>query len=98
MIVKITDYFWTSFIALAAALIISIFIYAGICEIFFTETVTVKGTIIYHGITSDNKYNKRTYITIIKTDDGEICEKTGLSWFSYPINQRVKVNVRREIK
>jgi len=97
MIDKIREYFFTGFIAMVAILILSILIYGGIYQIFFTETVTVEGTIIYHGVTN-NRSNDRTYITIIKTDDGEIREETGLSWFSYPINQRVKVNVRREIK
>lgn len=63
-------------------------------NLYYRESKIVNGVVLEHGVTSD-KYGDRTYITIIKTDDGFIEEKTGLNWYVTPINQNVKIEVYR---
>ena len=58
------------------------------------ENKIVGGVVIGHELVSD-KYGDRTYITIIKTDDGYIEEKTGLSSYAIPENKRVIIEVYR---
>ena len=65
-----------------------------VVNLYYRESKIVNGVVLEHGVTSD-KYGDRTYITIIKTDDGFIEEKTGLNWYVTPINQNVKVEVYR---
>ena len=65
-----------------------------VVNLYYRESKIVNGVVLEHGVTSD-KYGDRTYITIIKTDDGFIEEKTGLNWYVTPINQNVKVKVYR---
>jgi hypothetical protein len=58
------------------------------------EIKVVNGVVIGHELVSD-KHGSRIYITIIKTDDGYIEEKTGLSWYAIPENKRVRIEVCR---
>jgi hypothetical protein len=58
------------------------------------ERKTVQGKVLSHSVVSD-RYGDRTYITIIRTDDGYIEEKIGLSYYAVPIGDRVKVEVWR---
>ena len=58
------------------------------------ERKTVQGKVLSHSVVSD-RYGDRTYITIIRTDDGYIEEKIGLSYYAVPIGDRVKVKVWR---
>ena len=76
-------------VSLIAGVIISFAV-----TVYYKENKIVGGVVIGHELVS-NKYGDRTYITIIKTDDGFIEEKTGLNWYVTPINQNVKVEVYR---
>lgn len=58
------------------------------------EPKTVQSTVLSHDITS-NKYGDRTYITIVRTDDGYIEEKTGLSYYAVPVGDKIKIEVWR---
>jgi hypothetical protein len=68
--------------------------YSTILGGYNNEIKVVNGVVIGHELVS-NKYGDRTYITIIKTDDGYIEEKTGLSWYAIPENKRVHIEVCR---
>lgn len=61
---------------------------------YMRESKIVGGVVLEHGIVS-NGNGDRDYITIIKTGDGYIEEKTGLNWYVTPINQNVKIEVYR---
>lgn len=63
-------------------------------SLYYRESKVVNGVVLEHGITSDRN-GDRTYITIVKTDDGFIEEKTGLNWYVTPVNQNVKIKVYR---
>jgi len=56
---------------------------------------TVEATVLSHAVVSD-KTGDRTYITIIRTDDGYIEEHTGLSYYVIPVGNKVKVKVWRK--
>jgi hypothetical protein len=58
------------------------------------ESRIVEGVVLEHGIVSDRN-GDRTYVTIIRTEDGFIKEKEGLNLYVIPINQRVNVKVYR---
>ena len=75
-------------------LLVLSFAWAMYYETFYLKTVKVRGTVVSHGLVA-NKYGDRTYITLIKTDDGQIVEETGMDWYIIPVNQKVNVNVRR---
>jgi uncharacterized membrane-anchored protein YitT (DUF2179 family) len=62
--------------------------------VYYKENKIVGGVVIGHELVS-NKYGDRTYITIIKTDDGYIEEKTGLNSYAIPENKRVTIEVCR---
>jgi hypothetical protein len=62
--------------------------------VYYKENKIVGGVVIGHELVS-NKYGDRTYITIIKTDDGYIEEKTGLNSYAIPENKRVTIKVCR---
>jgi hypothetical protein len=55
---------------------------------------TVQGTVLSHSVVSD-RYGDRTYITIIRTDDGYIEEKTGLSYYAVPVGGKVEIKTWR---
>ena len=76
-------------VSLIAGVIISFAVTA-----YYKENKIVGGVVIGHELVSD-KYGDRTYITIIKTDDGYIEEKTGLSSYAIPENKRVIIEVLR---
>ena len=90
MITFIKNNFGELFISCLVIMIIVTFV----ANLYYRESKIVNGVVLEHGVTSD-KYGDRTYITIIKTDDGFIEEKTGLNWYVTPINQNVKVKVYR---
>jgi hypothetical protein len=90
MITFIKNNFGELFISCLVIMIIVTFV----ANLYYRESKIVNGVVLEHGVTSD-KYGDRTYITIIKTDDGFIEEKTGLNWYVTPINQNVKVEVYR---
>jgi hypothetical protein len=90
MITFIKNNFGELFISCLVIMIIVTFV----ANLYYRESKIVNGVVLEHGVTSD-KYGNRTYITIIKTDDGFIEEKTGLNWYVTPINQNVKVEVYR---
>ena len=54
----------------------------------------VQSTVLSHDVIS-NKYGDRTYITIVRTDDGYIVEKTGLSYYAIPVGDKIKIEVWR---
>jgi hypothetical protein len=76
-------------VSLIAGVIISFAVTA-----YYKENKIVGGVVIGHELVS-NKYGDRTYITIIKTDDGYIEEKTGLNSYAIPENKRVTIEVLR---
>jgi hypothetical protein len=90
MITFIKNNFGELFISCLVIMIIVTFV----ANLYYRESKIVNGVVLEHGVTSD-KYGNRTYITIIKTDDGFIEEKTGLNWYVTPINHNVKVEVYR---
>jgi hypothetical protein len=90
MLTFIKNNFGELFISCLVIMIIVTFV----ANLYYRESKIVNGVVLEHGVTSD-KYGDRTYITIIKTDDGFIEEKTGLNWYVTPINQNVKVEVYR---
>ena len=53
-----------------------------------TEEVTVRGTVLEHNVTSD-KHGKRTYSTIVRSDDGFIDEVIGLDVYIIPVGDKV---------
>ena len=58
------------------------------------EEKMVQSTIVSHEVVS-NKEGGRTYITIVKTDDGYVEEMLGLSYYAIPVGTKVKVKVWR---
>jgi hypothetical protein len=90
MITFIKNNFGELLISCLVIMVIATFV----VNLYYRESKIVNGVVLEHGVTSD-KYGDRTYITIIKTDDGFIEEKTGLNWYVTPINQNVKVEVYR---
>ena len=90
MITFIKNNFGELLISCLVIMVIATFV----VNLYYRESKVVNGVVLEHGVTSD-KYGDRTYITIIKTDDGFIEEKTGLNWYVTPINQNVKVEVYR---
>jgi hypothetical protein len=54
----------------------------------------VQSTIVSHEVVS-NKEGSRTYITIVKTDDGYVQEMLGLSYYAIPVGTKVKLKVWR---
>jgi hypothetical protein len=55
---------------------------------------TVEATVLSHAVVSD-RHGLRTYITIVRTDDGYIEEKTGLVYYAVRVGNKVKVEVWR---
>lgn len=90
MITFIKNNFGELLISCLVIMVIATFV----ANLYYRESKIVNGVVLEHGVTSD-KYGDRTYITIIKTDDGFIEEKTGLNWYVTPINQNVKIEVYR---
>jgi hypothetical protein len=76
-------------------IIISIAAIVLLCTTSCKEQKTVQATVLSHAVTSD-RIGTRTYITIIRTDDGYIEEKTGLSYYVIPVGNKVKVKVWRK--
>ena len=76
------------------SLLVLSFVWAIYYEAFYLKTVTVRGTVVSHGLVAD-KFGDRTYITLIKTDDGQIVEKTDMNLYIIPVNQKVNIDVRR---
>jgi hypothetical protein len=90
MITFIKNNFGELLISCLVIMVIATFV----VNLYYRESKIVNGVVLEHGVTSD-KYGDRTYITIIKTDDGFIEEKTGLNWYVTPINQQVSIKVHR---
>jgi hypothetical protein len=61
------------------------------------ENRPMGAVVVEHNVTAD-RYGDRTYITIIRTDDGFIIEKTGLKYYTIPTGSRVTIEVRRPKK
>jgi predicted O-methyltransferase YrrM len=59
-----------------------------------TEEVTVRGTVLEHNVTSD-KHGKRTYSTIVRSDDGFIDEVIGLDVYIIPVGDNVTYAKKR---
>jgi predicted O-methyltransferase YrrM len=59
-----------------------------------TEEVTVRGTVLEHNVTSD-KHGKRTYSTIVRSDDGFIDEVIGLDVYIIPVGDKVTYTKKR---
>jgi hypothetical protein len=59
-----------------------------------TEEVTVRGTVLEHNVTSD-KHGKRTYSTIVRSDDGFIDEVIGLDVYIIPVGDKVTYSKQR---
>lgn len=58
------------------------------------KEVEVKATILDHTVTSD-RYGDRTYITIVRTEDGYIRELTGLKYYTIPEGNKINIKVYR---
>lgn len=58
------------------------------------QEIEVKATILDHTVTSD-RYGDRTYITIVKTEDGYIQELTGLLYYTIPKGEKITLKVLR---
>lgn len=61
------------------------------------ENRSMGAVVLEHNVTADN-YGRRTYTTLIKTDDGIIIEKEGLNYYVIPIGNRITIEVRRPKK
>ena len=90
MINFIRERFGEIIIVLLALGVIVSFVITG----YNIESRIVEGVVLEHGIVSDRN-GDRTYVTIIRTEDGFIKEKEGLNLYVIPINQRVNVKVYR---
>jgi hypothetical protein len=90
MINFIRERFGEIIIVLLALGVIVSFVITG----YNIESRIVEGVVLEHGIVSDRN-GDRTYVTIIRTEDGFIVEKEGLNLYVIPINQRVNVKVYR---
>lgn len=77
-------------VALVITFVISFFAY----DYSISEYKMMSATVIEHNVTAD-RYGDRTYTTIVKTDDGFIEEKKGLSIYSIPVGCRCQVEVKR---
>lgn len=75
-------------------LFIGIFFYIG-TRISNVESKLVKATILEHSVIGD-RHGNRTYITIVKTDDGYVQELTGLVHYSKPIGSTFTLKVWRD--
>ena len=89
----IQKYFKTYSIAIIIASSISFIVYLYS----LTEEVSMEATVIAHTV-SFNKHGQRTYVTIIKTKDGWIEEKKGISLYALPVGAKTVVTVVREKK
>lgn len=58
------------------------------------EEVVVKATVLDHAVTSD-KFGDRTYITIVRTEDGYIQELIGLKYYTIPEGDKINIKVYR---
>ena len=58
------------------------------------EEVVVKATVLDHVVTSD-KFGDRTYITIVRTEDGYIQELIGLKYYTIPEGDKINIKVYR---
>lgn len=61
------------------------------------ENRSMGAVVLEHNVTAD-KYGRRTYTTLIKTDDGFIIEKEGLNYYVIPTGSKVTIEVRRPKK
>jgi hypothetical protein len=78
--------------------IILLFFGIGISyDLITNENRPMGAVVLEHDVTAD-RYGDRTYITIIRTDDGFIIEKTGLKYYTIPTGSRVTIEVRRPKK
>lgn len=58
------------------------------------EEVVVKATVLDHVVTSD-RLGDRTYITIVRTEDGYIQELIGLKYYTIPEGDKINIKVYR---
>lgn len=58
------------------------------------KEVKVRATILEHTITAD-RYGERTYVTVVKTDDGYVQELTGMSFYGIPVGKTITITVNR---
>lgn len=56
------------------------------------EEVEIKSTVLDHIVTSD-RYGDRTYITIVRSEDGYIRELTGLKYYTIPKGSNINIKV-----
>jgi len=56
------------------------------------KEVELKSTVLDHVVTSD-RYGDRTYITIVRGEDGYIRELTGLKYYTIPKGSNVNIKV-----
>ena len=53
-----------------------------------TEDFEVKGTVLSHNTTSD-KFGNIEYYTIVQLDNGNLVNKSGMSYYIIPVGHRV---------
>ena len=74
-------------------LIISMCFY-GCFMIFSAEPKQVNATVLEHVVVGD-RHGVRTYVTIVRTDDGYVQELTGLQHYTKPIGSTFTLKVYR---
>lgn len=80
-----------------AAIIFIILLFFGIgisYDLITYENRPMGAVVLEHNVTAD-RMGRRTYTTLIKTDDGFIIEKEGLNYYTVPTGSRVTIEVRR---
>ena len=63
-----------------------------------TKELKEVGGVVYEHVVIARQTGMHKYVTIIKTDDGYIEEKTGLELYTIPVGSRVRVEVVRTKK
>ena len=84
---------WISLLVIISVIIILVLV-SNFLRSRILEPKMVGAVVLEHNVTAD-KYGNRTYSTIVKTDDGYIEEVTGLESYTYPVGNRIKVEVWR---
>lgn len=79
---------------LLLGLLFTLLLISIVGTLYLRESRIIEGVVLEHGIVSDRN-GDRTYVTIIRTEDGFIEEKEGLNLYVVPINQRVNLKVYR---
>lgn len=70
----------------------------GIAFLIFIQSTVERrkvGGVVYEHVVIARQTGMHKYVTIVKTDDGYIEEKTGLELYTTPVGSRVTIEVTR---